>query len=42
MKVSYHSAKSGGHGHSGSGIIIILVCRVISQDHVITKGQVIL
>ena len=37
IKVSYHLAKFGGHWHSGSGDIIILVCHVISQDHV-TKG----
>ena len=37
IKVSYHLAKFGGHRHSSSGDIIILVCHVISQDHVI-KG----
>ena len=34
IKVSYHPAKFGGHRHTGSEDII-LVCQVISQDHVI-------
>ena len=29
IKVSYHSAKFGGHSHYGSGVNMILVCRVI-------------
>ena len=37
IKVSYHPTKFGGHGHCGSGDIIILVCHVTLQDHVI-KG----
>ena len=32
--MSYHSAMFCGHSHSGSGVIIIPVCHVISQDHV--------
>ena len=35
---SYHYAKFGGHSHSGSGIMI-LVCHVISQDHVIKRSR---
>ena len=38
MKVSYHSAKFGGHMHCGSGNIMVLVGHVILQDHVI-KGS---
>ena len=36
--MSYHPAKFGGHSHSVSGILMILVYQVISQDHVI-KGS---
>ena len=36
--MSYHTAKSGGHSHSGSGVIKNLVCHVILQDHVV-KGS---
>ena len=35
--MSHHSNKFGGHRHCGIGDITILVCHVISQDHVI-KG----
>ena len=28
LKESYHSAKYGGHRHSGSGDIMVLVCNV--------------
>ena len=28
-------AKFGGHRHCGSGDIMVLVCQVISQDHMI-------
>ena len=35
--MSDHYAKFCGHSYSGSGVIMILVCHVISQDHVI-KG----
>ena len=35
VKVSYHAAKFGGHRHSGSGDIMVLVCPMISHDHVI-------
>ena len=35
MKASYHSAKFGGHQHCGSGDIVVLVCHVILQDHMI-------
>ena len=33
--MSYHSATFGGHSHSGSEVIMNLVCHVILQDHVI-------
>ena len=32
--MSYHSAMFCGHSHSGSGVTMIPVCHVISQDHV--------
>ena len=35
MKVSYHPANFGGHRQCGSGDIMVLVCHVISQDHLI-------
>ena len=38
VKVGWHSGKFGGHSHSGSGIRINSVCRVILQDHVIRKS----
>ena len=31
---SHHPTKFGGHRHCDGGDIIILVCHVISQDHV--------
>ena len=34
----YHPVKSGGRSHSTSGVIMILVCHMISQDRVI-KGS---
>ena len=36
--MSYHPASSGGRSSSGSGVIMILVCLMISQDHVV-KGS---
>ena len=36
--MSYHPAKFGGHKHSGSRYIMVLVCHVISEDQVI-KGS---
>ena len=36
--VSYHSTKFGGHRHCSSEDIKVLVCQVISQDHLI-KGS---
>ena len=36
--MSYHPAKFDGHSHFGSGVIMILVCHLISQDHMI-KGS---
>ena len=30
----YHPAKFGGRSHSGSGIIMNLVCHIILQDNV--------
>ena len=38
MKVTHRPAKFGGHSHSGNGVIVILVCHVISQDLLI-KGS---
>ena len=38
MKVSRHSARFGGHRHCGSGDRLVLVCHVISENHVI-KGS---
>ena len=35
--VNHHPARFGGHGHSGSGDIMVSVCLTISQDH-LTKG----
>ena len=35
IKVSYNSAKFSGHRQSSIGDVVILVCRVISQDHVL-------
>ena len=37
LKVSYHPTKFGGNKHCGSGNAILLICHVISEDHVI-KG----
>ena len=37
LKTSHHSAKFCGQRHCGSGDMMILVCQVMSQDH-ITKG----
>ena len=37
IKVSYHPVKFGSHWHCGSGSMMILVCDMISHDHVI-KG----
>ena len=31
----HQHAKFGGHRHCGSGDIMVLVCQVISQDHMI-------
>ena len=36
--VTYHPAKFGGHKHGGCVDIMIWVCQVMSQDHVI-KGS---
>ena len=32
-------AKFGGHGHCGSGDIMVLVCHEISRDHVIKESS---
>ena len=37
IKMGYRPVKVGGHKHSVSGNIVILVSHVISEDHVI-KG----
>ena len=39
IKVSYHLAIFGDHGHSGSEDIMILVDHVIPQDHMIQKSR---
>ena len=39
MKVSYHPANFGGHRQCGSGDIMVLVCHVISQDHLINGSS---
>ena len=36
--VSHQPAKFGGHRHCGSGDIMVLVCHVISQHHVIKRS----
>ena len=33
--VSYHLTKLGGYKHCGSGNIMVLICHMTSQDHVI-------
>ena len=38
IKVHYHLAKLGGHGHSNSGDRLALACQVTLQNHVI-KGS---
>ena len=40
LKVSHHSARFGGHGHSGSGHVMVLTCHVILQEHVIKESCV--
>ena len=37
IKASYHLAKFGGYSYSDSGVIVVLVCYAISQDHVIKR-----
>ena len=39
MRASYQPAQFGGHSHSGSGVIIILVCHVISQNYLIKRSS---
>ena len=41
LKKSQHPTKFGGHRDCGSGEIMVLVCHMISQDHMI-KVHVIL
>ena len=36
--MSNHPSKFGGHGHYGSGDVIVLVCHVILQDHSIKRS----
>ena len=38
-QVCQYLTKSGGHRHCGSGAIVVLVCYVISQDHVIKESS---
>ena len=35
IRLSYHPAKFSSHRHFGSVDIVILVCPMISQDHMI-------
>ena len=35
LMMNHHATKIGGHRHCGSGDIMILVCHMILQDHVI-------
>ena len=35
LMVSYHPAKFGGNRHFGSEDVMVSICHVISQDHVI-------
>ena len=35
IKISYHPVEFGGHRHSGNRDIMVLVCHVTLQDHVI-------
>ena len=37
LKLNDHFTKSCGHRHCGSGDIMVIVCDVISQDH-LTEG----
>ena len=37
--MSHHPAKFSGHRHSGGGDVMVLVCHVISQDHLIKKSS---
>ena len=34
IKMSYHSVKFGGHRHSSSRQIIIFICHLTLEDHV--------
>ena len=36
--MSYHPTKLGGHSHSGSGAIMVLIYNVISPDDVINAS----
>ena len=38
IKTNYHHIKFRDHRHSGSGDMVVLVCHVILQNHVI-KGR---
>ena len=40
IKVSHHPSKFGSHSLSGSGVKIVLVCHVITEDHVIKQSWV--
>ena len=41
LKISHYPAKFGGHRQCGSRDVIVVVCHVISQDHLV-KGPVTL
>ena len=38
LKVSQHPSKFGGREYYGSVNVIVLICHVISQDHVIKES----
>ena len=37
VKVYHHFGKFGAHRHCGGGDIMVLVCHVILQDHLINE-----
>ena len=38
LKINHHPTMFGGHRHCGNGDIMLLVCRVISQDSMIKRS----
>ena len=37
--MSHHPTKFGSHSHCGCGNIMVLVCHVISQSHVMKRSR---